>query len=84
MDENNGEEVRLQVDRNGELLEFTIKPTEVKSEVTGIYLDEEAKIITIDKGSPAERAGIQNNDKILKINGQDVNGSSDKVIEILN
>ena len=84
MDENNGEEVRLQVDRNGELLEFTIKPTEVKSEVTGIYLDEEAKIITMDKGSPAERAGIQNNDKILKINGQDVNGSSDKVIEILN
>ena len=38
----------------------------------------------MDKGSSAEKAGIENNDKILKINGQEVNGSSDKVIEILN
>ena len=84
MEENNGEEVNMQVDRNGETLDFTIKPTEVKSKVTGIYLDDKAKIITMDKESPAEKAGIENNDKILKINGQEVNGSSDKVIEILN
>ena len=84
MEENNGEEVNIQVDRNGEILDFTIKPTEVKNKVTGIYLDDKAKIITMDKESPAEKAGIENNDKILKINGEDVNGSSDKVIEILN
>ena len=84
MEESNGEEIKLQVERNGELLDFNLKPTEVKSKVTGIYLDDEAKIITMDKGSSAEKAGIQNNDKILKINGQEVNGSSDKVIEILN
>ena len=84
MEENNGEEVNMQVDRNGETLDFTIKPTEVKNKVTGIYLDDKAKIITMDKESPAEKAGIENNDKILKINGQEVNGSSDKVIEILN
>ena len=84
MEENNGEEVNVQIDRNGELLDFNIKPTEVKSQVTGIYLDDEAKIITMDKGSSAEKAGIQNNDKIIKVNGQDVNGSSEKVIEILN
>ena len=84
MDKNNGEEVKIEVERNGELIDFNIKPTEVKSKVTGIYLDDEAKIITMDKGSSAEKAGIENNDEILKINGQDVNGSSDKVIEILN
>lgn len=84
MEESNGEEIKLQVERNGELLDFNLKPTEVKTKVTGIYLDDEAKIITMDKGSSAEKAGIQNNDKILKINGQEVNGSSDKVIEILN
>lgn len=83
MDKNNGEEVSLQVDRNGELLDFTIKPTEVKSRVTGIYLNDDAKIIAIDKESPAEEAGIESNDQILKINGQDVEGSSSKVIEIL-
>ena len=84
MDENNGEELNVQVQRNDEILNFNIKPTEVKSKVTGIYLDDDAKIITMDKGSSAEKAGIENNDEILKINGQDVNGSSDKVIEILN
>ena len=84
MDENNGEELNVQVQRNDEILNFNIKPTEVKSKVTGIYLDDNAKIITMDKGSSAEKAGIENNDEILKINGQDVNGSSDKVIEILN
>lgn len=84
MEESNGEEIKLQVERNGELLDFNLKPTEVKTKVTGIYLDDEAKIITMDKGSSAEKAGIENNDKILKINGQEVNGSSDKVIEILN
>lgn len=84
MNKNNGEEVKVQVERNGELLDFTVKPTEVKSRVTGIYLDDEAKIITMDKGSPAEKAGIENNDVILKINGEAVDGSRDKAIEILN
>ena len=84
MEKNNGEELNIQVQRDDEILDFNIKPTEVKSKVTGIYLDDEAKIITMDKGSSAEKAGIENNDEILKINGQDVNGSSDKVIEILN
>ena len=84
MEKNNGEELKIQVQRDDEILDFNIKPTEVKSKVTGIYLDDEAKIITMDKGSSAEKAGIENNDEILKINGQDVNGSSDKVIEILN
>lgn len=84
MEKNNGEKLNIQVQRDDEILDFNIKPTEVKSKVTGIYLDDEAKIITMDKGSSAEKAGIENNDEILKINGQDVNGSSDKVIEILN
>ena len=84
MDKNNGEENNLKVDRNGEVLDFGVKPTEVKSKITGIYLDEDAKIITMDKNSPAEKSGIENNDVILKINGEDVNNSRDKAIEILN
>ena len=84
MEKNNGEEISLEIDRNGEILNFNVKPTEVKSKITGIYLDENAKIITMDKGSPAEEAGIENNDVILSINGEDVNGNRDKAIEILN
>lgn len=84
MEKNNGEEISLEIDRNGEILNFNVKSTEVKSKITGIYLDENAKIITMDKGSPAEEAGIENNDVILQINGEDVNGNRDKAIEILN
>ena len=84
MDKNNGEEIKLQVERNREILDFNIKPTEVKSKVTGIYLDDSAKIITMDKGSSAEKSGLENNDKIIKINGQEVNGSSERAVEILN
>ena len=84
MEKNNGEEISLEIDRNGEILNFNVKPTEVKSKITGIYLDENAKIITMDKGSPAEEAGIENNDVILSINGEDVEENRDKAIEFLN
>ena len=84
MNKVNSEEINVKIDRNGEIIDLKVKPTEVKSKVTGIYLDEQAKIVTTDKESPAEKAGIENNDIILKINGEDVNGSREKAIEILN
>ena len=84
MNKVNSKEISVKIDRNGEIIDLKVKPTEVKSKVTGIYLDEEAKIVTTDKESPAEEAGIENNDIILKINGEDVNGSREKAIEILN
>lgn len=84
MNKVNSEKINVKIDRNGEIIDLKVKPTEVKSKVTGIYLDEEAKIVTTDKESPAEKAGIENNDIILKINGEDVDGSREKAIEILN
>ena len=84
MTKNNGEELKVEIERNGEVIDYNIKPTEVKSKVTGIYLDDSCKIITMDKGSSAEEAGLENNDKIIKINGKDVNGDRNKIIEYLN
>ena len=84
MNKVNSKEISVKIDRNGEIIDLMVEPTEVKSKVTGIYLDEQAKIITMDKESPAEETGIENNDIILKINGEDVNGSREKAIEILN
>ena len=50
----NGEELKVEIDRNGEILEYNIKPTEVKAKSTGIYLNDKAKIVTLEKGSSAE------------------------------
>lgn len=79
----NGEELKVKVDRNGEILEYNIKPTEVKAKSTGIYLNDKAKIVTLEKGSSAERQGVQTNDEIIKINGEDINGDTSKAVEII-
>ena len=55
MKKNNGEEINLKIERNGEILEYNIKPTEVKNKSTGIYLGEDCKIIAVEKGSSAEK-----------------------------
>ncbi len=83
MEEANGEEVPVKVERNGEILEFNIKPTEVQSKVTGMYLDDKCKVIMVDKGSSSEKQGIQANDVIIKINSEETNGDTNKLIETL-
>ena len=79
----NGEEISIKIERNGKQEEYHIKPTEIKSKNTGIYLDQNCKIITIEKGSSAEKYGLKTNDKIIKVNNQEVNGDYNKVIELI-
>lgn len=74
-------EISLKIDRNGEIIEYKTKLTEVASKVTGLYLDEKGKVITIEKGSVAEKQGIQANDKIIKINNENVNEDITKIVE---
>ena len=83
MDNTNGEEILVKVERNGETLEFNIKPTEVQSRVTGMYLDDKCQVIMIEKGSSSEQQGIQVNDVITKINNEETNGDTNKIIEVL-
>lgn len=79
----NGENIKIKIDRNGQILEYNIKPTEVKNKSTGIYLGENCKILTVEKGSSAEKQGLKANDEIIKINNIEINGDVDKVIEII-
>lgn len=78
-----GEEVFLKIQRNQDTLDYKIKPTEVKNKSTGMYLDEKAKIISLEKNSAAEKQGVQANDKLLKINGQEINGDVNKALQIM-
>ena len=79
----NGEEISLKVERNGQTLEYQIKPTEIKTKNTGIYLDKNCKIISIEKGSSAEKVGLKANDKITKINNQEINGDYNKIVNMI-
>ena len=80
----NGKEVNIKINRNDEVLEYNIKPTEVPVKTTGIYLDDEAKIIAVEKGSSSEKAGIQANDKLIKVNNIEINQDPNKAVEAIN
>lgn len=83
MEKSDGNEIELKIKRNNEILEYKIKPTEVKNKSTGIYLDESCKILTVEKGSSAEKYGLKANDRIIKINNQEINGDYNKIIELI-
>lgn len=79
-----GNEINIKVQRNGEILEYKTKPTEVKYKVTGMYVDEECKILAVEKGSSSEKQGIQANDKLIKVNDIEINGDRNKALEFIN
>ena len=84
MKESKGEELQLKVKRQDEILEYKLVPTEVKMKVTGIYLDKDGTISAVEKGSSSEKSGIKAQDKIIKINNEDVQGDTNKIIELVN
>lgn len=83
LNKNKGEEIIIKIERNGEIIEEEIRPTEVKNKYTGMYLDKECKLVQVEKGSPAEKQGIKSNDRIIKINGEEINQNTNRAIEIL-
>lgn len=83
LEKSNGEELNLKIERNNKIIDYTAKPTEVKSKVTGIYLDEKCKIVAVEKGSSSQRQGIKANDKLIKINNQEINEDRDKALELI-
>ena len=76
-----GEEIKIKIDRSGEIIEYHIKPSEIKSKVTGVYLDEKCKIVAVQKGSTSERQGVQANDILLKVNGVDLKGDRNTALQ---
>lgn len=82
LSKSNGEELKITIKRNGEQQEITLIPTRQENKSTGIYLksgDNSTKIVTVEKGSVAEKQGLKANDRIHKINGIEVKTREDIV-----
>lgn len=81
----NGEELNVVVKRNNELINLNVNPTVIESKDIGIYLKanktKKAKIASIQKDSPAEKAGLKVNDEIIKINNIEIEND---IFEIAN
>ena len=76
-----GKEIKTKIERNGEIVDYTITPSEVKARITGIYLDEKCKIVAVQKNSPAERQGVQANDRLIKVNEVEIKGNSNIALQ---
>ena len=83
MEKSTGEIINIKIERNNEILEYNVKPTEVINKSTGMYLDDNCKILSIEKGSCSEKQGLKINDRIIKINGEDINGDVSKLIQVI-
>lgn len=84
----NGEQVTLTIQRENETKEINIKPTVEETKVIGIYLgtqesDLSSEIKSIYQNSPAEKAGLETGDKILKVNGENTDNDPYKVINLI-
>lgn len=90
MESQNGEDLKLLIKRNGEDKEIMLSPLEIPTKLTGIYLsaketgENATKIVQMDKEGSAEKQGLKVNDIIKKVNGVDVLGNQEKVIEQIN
>ena len=80
-------EITLLIQRDGQRQEIKLSPTEQKYKTTGIYLhtleQKSTEIVSVEPESSAEKQGLQAGDIITKINGEDVTGNPERLIEIL-
>lgn len=83
LEESNGNEINLKIERDGQIQYISLTPTEQQVKSTGIYLSDDSKVVAIESGSSAEKQGIQVNDNILKVDGQDVNGDPYTVLDLI-
>lgn len=78
-----GEELFVQVDRNGEKIQYKFKPTATPYYTTGMYLEDEhsTKIQGFDAKESVERCGFKVGDTIVSIDGQNVENNSKKLTD---
>ena len=70
---NKDEEITVTVKREGEKLDYTFIPKTVETGYVGLeFKENETVIADVSVDSPAEAAGLEKNDKILKINDLEV------------
>ena len=87
LQKNKGENVKLLVKRNENLIEYEVTPNENKYKETGMFFRRESfdtKIAMVEPNSPAEIQGIKANDIVVKINDIDVKDNIQKLLEVIN
>lgn len=87
MEKNEGNEVTLLIDRNGEKKEIKLTPTAVEYYTTGIYMEAEdsTKVqgFVRGDGNSVEDQGIEVGDTIISVAGENVENNYNRLSEVL-
>lgn len=86
LEQTEGKELTLTVKREGKEEEILLTPTKMEYKNTGIYLKgsgETTKILTLQANSSGEKAGLEANDEILKINEVEVKNQQE-IVNLIN
>lgn len=83
-----GDLVKLEIERNNKKIDINVKPTNIKTKDIGVYFSKSekntpTKISSLDENSPASIAGLKQNDIILSVNEENVNGDIYKLINLI-
>lgn len=81
----NGEVVTIQIERNGEQLEYKTAPTMLEYNSTGIYLEAEnsTKIQGFDSNGNVQNQGLEIGDEIISVNGVNIENNPTELSNIL-
>ncbi len=82
----NGEELLVEIKREGNIIKYNIVPTQEKYKYTGVYLkyspdNSSTEISAVQPESPAEISGLAAGDIILKINDVDVENNTENLVK---
>lgn len=81
----NGEELTVEIERNGEKIDYKISPTILEYNSTGIYLESETstKIQGFDSSASVQNQGFEVGDVIVSVNDVNVENNAEKLSELL-
>lgn len=88
LEQSNGNELSILIERDGKEQELKIKPTEEKYNYTGIAVntsnDKLTEIVALYPNSPGEKQGLQAKDIIIAINDNPVENNAQKLVDYIN
>lgn len=89
LNKDNIEELTISLERNNEIINLKLQPTNIKTKDIGIYFSKNnnkdmiPKIAGIEENSPAKQSGLRENDIIISVNDIDTENDLYKTLELI-